>query len=128
MSENLDIEDLLKPVTQPPFGQRNEGIIKWFEIVDRLNLNQKDYLIETNKKIMPRSVKLWLIHESDRYSPIECVDDGIGNLLSPPKVLVDNKNNIEEVNYETGIINFTIGDAFKIEPDDGFIIYAYEDV
>jgi len=107
------------------------GINARFQTSATLDAAQATYKIATNKKLIPGSVEIQLIHALDPSNAIIVRDDAHGNLLAPAGVLVANPLNELGVDYRTGVITFTINNAaggFQIAADDKYSVLGYEDV
>jgi len=86
------------------------------------------YTVTTNKKLIPGSVEIQLIHAADPGNPVIIRDDRQGNLLAPAGILVANAGDTVGVNYATGVITFTLGASFTIATDDKYAVVGFEDV
>lgn len=85
-------------------------------------------VVSTNKKLIPGSIKITLVHAADPTNVIEIGDDRNGNLLAPAGILTVNNPAAVGVNYLTGLITFTIGSGFTIATGDSTSISGFEDV
>lgn len=86
------------------------------------------YTVNTNKKLIPGSVEINLIHAADPSKPIVVRDDRNGNLLAPAGVLTANADGEVGVDYRTGKVVFTLGSGFTIADGDKYSIIGFEDV
>ena len=113
----------------PNLGKEDiKGINGRFNTSSVLDEATKDYSIATNKKIIPGTVEIKLIHAAHPESPVVIRDDRNGNLLAPAGVLGVNAKGALGVDYRTGVVTFTIADGFTIEENDKYSLMAYEDV
>jgi len=116
-------------VVLPNIGQENlDGINARFSARAALSEGMTDYYIATNKKLIPGSVEMHLIHAANPRQPITIKDDRQGNLLAPAGVLKANADGKPSINYLTGNIAFSIGDGFVIAENDSYEIIGFEDV
>lgn len=104
------------------------GINSRFSTSATLAVGTTAYSVTTNKKLIPGSVEIQLIHAADEANPIILRDDRQGNLLAPAGVLTVNANDTVGVNYATGVITFTIGSGFTIAAGDKYTVVGFEDV
>jgi len=105
------------------------GINARFQTSAALDSSIPMYKIATNKKLIPGSVEIQLIHAADPANPIIIRDDAHGNLLAPAGVLVANSDNSLGVDYRTGVISFSIDYTnFVVATDDKYTVLGYEDV
>ena len=89
---------------------------------------QTEYSLSTSKKLIPGSIKIDLVHAANPKQSIRITDDHQGTLTSPAGYLAANTDGTVGVNYDTGVITFTLGSAFSIAPGDSFFITGFEDV
>lgn len=116
-------------IVLPNVGQENlDGINSKFSSSQAFTVGQAEYSISTSKKLIPGTIELAFVKVSDPASPIYVRDDRQGNLLAPAGVLEANAGGEAGVNYQTGLITFTIGDGFTIATGDSFSIVGMEDV
>ena len=98
-----------------------------FEISKEFVVGQNEYKVSTNKKLYPGSIRIKFIHAVDPTKFTIIIDDGNGNLLAHPEVLSPNSDGGVNINYQTGLIIFTVGNAFAIKPGDTYSIMCYDD-
>lgn len=112
-------------VVLPNIGKDNlAGINSRFQANSAFTPGQNSYSLTTNKKLIPGSVELQLIHIADSSAPIIIKDDRKGNLLAPAGILAKG-----EVEYTTGLIRFEVSPTgFVIAPGDKFSVIGFEDV
>jgi hypothetical protein len=116
-------------VVLPNIGQENlGGINARFSTSSVLTVAQADYSISTGKKLIPGSVQLNLIHIATPTVITTLTDDRNGNLIGQAGILAANVNGHINVNYSTGVIEFTTGAGFIISTGDNYSLLAYEDV
>lgn len=116
-------------VVLPNVGQENlNGINSRFQSSQAFTVGQTEYSISTNKKLIPGSIELNFVHAADPTRVITIRDDRNGNLLAPAGVLDQNTGSVIGVNYQTGLITFTVGAGFTIAAGDSFSIIGFEDV
>lgn len=104
------------------------GINARFQTSQAFSASQKEYSISTNKKLIPGSVEINFVHAAEPNKVITIRDDRNGNLLAPAGILEGNAGNAIGVNYQTGLITFTVGDGFVIATGDSYSVIGYEDV
>lgn len=113
----------------PNVGKEDlNGINARFSTTATLTTGTQEYKISTNKKLIPGSVEIHLIHAATPQSPIVIRDDRQGNLLAPAGILAANAGGEVGVNYATGLITFTVGAGFTIAENDSYSVLGYEDV
>lgn len=113
----------------PNLGKEDiKGINGRFSTSAPLDENTDAYSLATNKKIIPGTVEIKLIHAATPKSPVIIRDDRNGNLLAPAGILTLNAGGTIGVDYRTGVITFTIADGFVIAEGDSYSVLAYEDV
>jgi hypothetical protein len=113
----------------PNVGQENlDNINARFQTQQTFDPGRLDYIISTNKKLIPRSVELNLAHALEPTKIVTIKDDGSGNLLAPAGILTANAGDIAGVDYQNGVIRFTLGSGFTVESGDNFSVIGYEDV
>lgn len=116
-------------VVLPNLGKENlKGINARFNTQAPLVVGQATYEISTNKKLIPGSVEINLVHALEPNKVFTIKDDRNGNLLAPAGILAKNDNDKISVNYATGLITFKVGDGFTIAANDSYSIIGYEDV
>lgn len=116
-------------VVLPNIGKENlNGINARFQTQATFIVGQKEYSISTNKKLIPGSVEIRFVHALEPTKSILIKDDRNGNLLAPAGVLGVNADNKISVNYQTGLITFTVGDGFTIAENDIYSVLGFEDV
>jgi len=114
-------------VVLPNLGKENlEGINARWQSQTSL-LNGKN-IVSTGKKLIPGSIKIQLIHALDPQHPISIEDDRNGNLLAPAGILKENADGAISVDYNTGLIIFTLGDGYTYADTDVYVVSGYEDV
>lgn len=114
-------------VVLPNIGKENlDGINARFQAQGKLVT--ADNNISTNKKLIPGSVEVQLIHGTDPKHPVIIKDDRNGNLLAPAGVLQQNADGKPSIDYATGTIVFNVGSAFTIGENDSYVVIGYEDV
>ena len=72
-------------------------------------------------------VEINLIHALDPTNPITIRDDRRGKLLAPSGILAPNPDNKVEIDYNQGIITFTVGSSFNLAPNDTYAVIGYKD-
>jgi hypothetical protein len=89
---------------------------------------QTEYSISTGKLLVPGTIIIEFVHlhTLNPSNVIKICDDGLGNLLGPEGILKRNEDGRIGVNYQTGAINFTVGDAHKIVDGDHFELTGLE--
>lgn len=113
----------------PNVGKENlDGINARFATSSVLMAGQSEYQITTNKKLIPGSVEINLIHAATPNEVVVIRDDRNGNLLAPAGVLAANAEGTIGVDYRTGVITFTIGAGFVIAENDKYSVVGFEDV
>lgn len=86
------------------------------EVTPSANPSVKDYQVITGRKIIPGSVRVKLVENTDSY---ELVDNGRGNLMS-----IANKLTASSINYLNGTITFTL----VTNPTEVITVLGKEDV
>jgi hypothetical protein len=105
-------------VVLPNIGKEDlKGINARFETTGQCDAENS---ISTNKKLIPGSVKIYLISAADAMKTIEISDNRKGELLAPAGVLT-----LGTVNYLTGMISFNVTDPSLYSK---FKISGFEDV
>lgn len=113
----------------PNVGKEDlNGINARFQSYAALTTGVNEYTIPTNKKLIPGTVEIQLIHALEPNKPVVIRDDRAGNLLAPAGVLAPNASGKLGVDYNTGVVTFTIGAGFTIAADDKYSIIGFEDV
>jgi len=113
----------------PNLGKENlNGINARFQTSAALTAGTTVYTIATNKKLIPGTVEIQLVHALEPNKPIIVRDDRRGNLLAPAGMLAMNADGKLGVDYRTGIITFTIGEGFEIAENDSYTVIGFEDV
>ena len=85
------------------------------------------YTITTNKKLIPGTVELHVSKTITSGDLIITRDNGQGDLLHPPGVLMSNSDGVKNINYSTGLITFTV-DPSQYTTEDTYFISGCEDV
>ena len=116
-------------VIQPNIGPENLNDInsRW-ELAIYPTAGTTMYMSNTGKKLIPGSIKLKLYRKGKPNDFILITDNLKGQLLSPPGILVNNANGEANVNYNTGVVKFTLGDAWEILEGDVISCIGFEDV
>jgi hypothetical protein len=113
----------------PNIGKEDlSGLNSRFSTEAALTVGTTNYMLSTNRKLIPGSVEIHLIHALAPKSPIIIRDDRQGNLLAPAGVLTVNASGNVGVDYRTGVIEFTLGAGFVIAEGDKYSIVGFEDV
>jgi hypothetical protein len=79
--------------------------------------------LSTGKKLIPGSIEIYLVKQSDPSNLTPVKDDGKGNLLAAPGILESGS-----INYITGNIDFKVGSSSGFTNSDSFSVTAFEDV